>query len=115
MTDDQLNEMRADLARLEGKVDSVIALHNAAASRARDEITALFAGRREHAEKIEAIRIDYVRAPQFTAHVDQNRADHAEFSKQIAALTAKVMVASGAVSLAAFLAGLLVRMFGGLR
>ena len=73
---------------------------------------ALFAGRREHAEKIEAIRVDYVRQNDFERHKNRNREDHETLATGLKEAQWKIAKIVGGIVLLAFISGLAVRSMG---
>lgn len=111
--DEQHIENVERLARLEGKVDTQNVLLEAITGRTREEITALFAGRREHAEKIEAIRVDYVPRGAFERHQDDIDSRFDIVMTKLDSLQNRVLKASGAVALIGTVAGWAVSYFGG--
>ena len=80
--------------------------------RAAEEIRALFAKSRENATRISAIQVDYVPKSECGARELVNRQEHTETTKQVDNLKWRVALISGGISLAAFLAGLIVRGIG---
>lgn len=80
--------------------------------RTADEIKALFAKARENAGKIAAIQIDYVPKADCAVRETMNRDEHKATTKQLDSLNWRVALISGGISLAAFLAGLIVRGIG---
>lgn len=112
MTSDESRELVAGQARLEGKIETLTARLEAHLGRTGDEIRALFASRSEHDDLIAAIRIDYVPKSDFQRFQNENRDEHEAMKTSLSCLTGKVMKAGGAVSLLAFLLGLMVKGLG---
>lgn len=110
--DENRTETTAQLAQLNGNVETLCARVEAHTDRSGEEIKALFAKSRETAQKVEEIRVDYVRRHDFENHERQNREEHAAFEKRINALGMKIAMWSGGLSLGAFILGLLIRGIG---
>ena len=108
----RLTELVAGQARLEGSIETLNATVTAHMDKTQSEVKVLFASRRELAGKIHAIELDYVPDKDFKEHVTQNRDEHTETNKCLLAVKGKVAMASGAVAIVAFLAGLLVKSLG---
>lgn len=107
-SDEQHMENVERLARIEGRIETQNALLEAITSRNRDEITALFAGRREHESAINAIKVDYVPKARFERFED-------EVNTKLDNLTSKVLRMCGGLTVVSGLIGWLVSYFGGHR
>lgn len=105
-------EQMAGQARVEGAINTLAARVDAHMETNSDAMKALFAGRRDHASKIEDIRVDYVPKGDFDAHTQMNRKDHAAVMSAVNCVQWKVAKMAGGITLLAFLAGLLVKGIG---
>lgn len=123
---DEISEQRAEmigeLATMDGNVKTLCATVTAYIETSKTEIRALFAKARDTVEKVENIRVDYVRKQEFEAHKNENRDDlldtarvtHARIEKmdeRISSLAWKVASASGGVSLLITVLGLIAQYF----
>ncbi len=112
MDDKQASEIIAGQAKLEGKIDTLTARLDAHLSTNSEAVKALFASRREHAAKLEDIRVDYVPKHDFHEHCNRNREDHEALYKSLGEVKWKIATAVGAVTVISFLLGLAAKTFG---
>lgn len=123
MTEAQRAELLASQIRLEGKMDTAMAVMagsietltarlNAHLEKSTAETKALFAGRREQSDKIENIRVDYVPRADFNSHRRNNREEHEAMLSAINCVQWKVAKIAGGITLLAFIAGLVVKGIG---
>ncbi len=109
---ERLAELLAGQASLEGAINTLTARLEAHLSTNKEAVNALFAARREHAGKIEDIRVDYVPKEDFEGHKRQNREENSAVLAAVNCIQWKVAKIAGALTLAAFAAGLLVKGIG---
>lgn len=113
MTAEERAELVAGQARLEGKIETLTARLEAHLGRTSDEIKALFADRRDHAEKIEGLLVDYTPKGDFDRHKRQNREDHEALSTSLKEAQWKIAKLVGMITVVAFVVGLLFKTIGG--
>jgi hypothetical protein len=104
--------MNTGMAAMSGKIDTLTAQLDAHLRKTTDETKALFAGRREHAQKIEGIRVDYVPRSDFGTHKKENREEHEAMMRTINCVRWSVAKLAGGITLIAFLAGLAIKWIG---
>ena len=112
MNEEREMQIVSDLARLDGKIDTLTATVNAHLARTLEEIKSLFAKNHETCGRIEAIRVDYVPKRECQIQEKENRDEHSLTAERLNAIQWRVAMIAGGISLAAFLLGILVRWHG---